>query len=242
MSGPQTSFLDNLKEAVRENPLSAALIGGGAIWLLIGNQKLKSAANTVSAAASPLADPGPQNLRPGPSTFANSPPTASEMDNGSSQHVSETLHQATSAASDAVSGAAGAVKGRLDEGVTYARENFNKLGDVLTPEETLQQVRSSLSDLLEKQPLVLGAIGLAVGAAVAGAFSASDLENEWVGELSDSVKEELNARAGAVSQSVREASDTFKAEIDDVGAESLERLQQTGRSAMDAAAERLRTR
>jgi hypothetical protein len=83
--------------------------------------------------------------------------------------------------------------------------------------------------------LVLGAIGLALGAAVAGAFGPSDLENEWVGEVSDKVKEDLNARAGAVSQSVREASDTLKAEIDDIGSEALERLQETGRNAMDAA-------
>ena len=66
------------------------------------------------------------------------------------------------------------------------------------------RVQSTFSDLLERQPLVLGAIGLAVGAAIAGAFSASDLENGSMGELSDNVKEDLNARAGAVSQSVRE--------------------------------------
>ena len=62
-----------------------------------------------------------------------------------------------------------------------------------------------------------------------------DVENEWVGELSDGVKADLNARAAAVSESVREASDTLKAEIGDMGAESLERLQETGRNAMDAA-------
>jgi hypothetical protein len=63
----------------------------------------------------------------------------------------------------------------------------------------------------------------------------SDLENEWGGDLSDSVKADLSVRAAAVSQSVREASDTLKAEIGDMGAESLERLQDTGRNAMDAA-------
>ena len=101
------------------------------------------------------------------------------------------------------------------------------------------QVQSTFSDLLERQPLVLGAIGLAVGAAIAGAF---DLENDSMGELGDNVKEDLNARAGAVSQSVREASDTLKTELDDMGAETLERLQATGRSGMDAVRENMRAR
>ena len=79
---------------------------------------------------------------------------------------------------------------------------------------------------------MLGAIGLAVGAAVASAFRASDLENEWVGEYSDSVKEDLSKRAGAVSQSVREAADTLKNEIKDAGTETFDRVKQAG---MDAA-------
>ena len=235
MSGIQTSFLDNLREAVRENPLAAALIGGGALWLLMGNERLKSAASSVSAATAPLADIGARNLRSAAPKFTNSPPTAPEMDDGSSQHVRETLHDATSAASDAVSDTAAAIKDRFEQGAIKAHENIGKLGDALPRKETFAQVQSSLSNLLERQPLLLGAMGLAIGAAVAGAFRTSDLENEFMGKLSDRVKEDLNARGDAVSQSVREASDTLKAEIVDMRAESLERLQETGRNAMDAA-------
>ena len=34
--------------AARKNPIAAALIGGGALWLLIGNEKLKSAASLAT--------------------------------------------------------------------------------------------------------------------------------------------------------------------------------------------------
>jgi hypothetical protein len=228
-----SNFFDNLKEAVGENPLSAALIGGGALWLLFGNERLKSAAASVSAAtAPPLADIR-TNLRPSGPEFANSPQTAPEMDHGS-LHDGHTLGEITSAAS----GAANAIKDRLGEGATYAREGFSKAAEVLPPKEAIARVQSSISDLIERQPLVLGAIGLAVGVAVASAFTASDLENEWIGEVSDRVKDDLEARAGSVSHSVREASDTLKATFRDLGSEAAARLQETGRNVMDAAREK----
>jgi len=87
----------------------------------------------------------------------------------------------------------------------HARENFWQAGYPLPGKEAFKKARSSLADVLDRQPLVLGAVGLAIGAAVAGAFRTSDLENEWVGKLSDDVKADLNTRAGAVSQSLREA-------------------------------------
>ena len=90
-------------------------------------------------------------------------------------------------------------------------------------------------------PLVLGAVGLTIGAAIAGAFRASDLENEWVGELSDDVKADLNTRAGAVSQSLREATDTLSAEVGDVGAETIDRVKQAGIDAADAARKKVRS-
>jgi hypothetical protein len=137
-----------------------------------------------------------------------------------------------------MSGAADKIRDRLDEGVAYARENLGKRGP---GKESLAKAQSSLADMLERQPLVLGAIGLAIGATVAGAFQTSDLENEWIGDLSDDVKADLNTRAGAVSQSLREASDTLNAELGDTGAEAIDRVKQAGMDAADAAREKVKS-
>ena len=145
------------------------------------------------------------------------------MDHEGSFGLGETLHHASTAASDAVSKAADQIRDRFDEGTDYARNIVGQLDETLPGKETFTRAQSSLADLLERQPLVLGAIGLALGAAVAGAFRASDVENEWVGEYSDSVREDRKKRAGALSQSVREAADTLKDEIKDAGTETFER-------------------
>ena len=239
MSRKQRGFFDSLASAVQGNPLAAALIGGGALWLLIGNDRLKGAASSAAAAASPV-DVGARNLRSAASGLQRTaaPPTAPEMDHEGSFHVGEPLRDAGNAASDAMSGAADKIRDRFDEGVAYARENFGKLSP---GKGSLAKAQSSLADMLERQPLVLGAIGLAIGAAVAGGFRTSDLENQWIGDLSDDVKADLNTRAGAVSQSLSEASDTLKAELGDTGAEAIDRVKQAGMDAADAAREKVRS-
>jgi len=243
MSGTPSSFVDGLTAAVRENPLAAALIGGGALWLLIGNDKLKNAASSLTAAAAPLADAGMRGQRAAASKFEDGYNSVrdrtSRMQDEASRGFGETVRNAKSAASDAMSDVADTMSDRFDEGVTGAREVWERLGRAVPKRETLAQAQSSLSDLLERQPLVLGAVGLAIGATVAGALAKSSLEDGWVGDLSDSLKADLSTRAGAVSQSVREASDTLKAEFEDAGAEYVDRVKQAGRDAMDAAREKV---
>ena len=237
MTSPGTGFLDSLVSAVRDNPLAAALIGGGAAWLLIGNQNLKNSAATVTAAATPIVDITARKLRTATSRPGrpDAPPTAPEMGEDLSPAFAENARQAASSASDFVSGAAETVRQNLGDSMAQARDRIGNLANPLPGKEAFAKLQSSLSDTIERQPLVIGMIGLAIGAAVAGAFRASDLENEWAGDLSDSVKADLGTRAQAVTQSLREASDTLQAELGDTGAEAVNRLKQAGIDAARAA-------
>ena len=139
-----------------------------------------------------------------------------------------------------LSGAAEQIRDRIGESTTLAREKISALGTALPDKETYSKAQSTLADLLERQPLVLGVMGAAIGAALAGAFRTSDIENEWLGEISDEVKADIETRAGAVSQSIRKSSDTLKAELSDTGAEGLDRVRRAGRDAAGAAQEVVR--
>lgn len=243
MSGTQGNFIDGLTAAARENPLAAALIGGGALWLLIGNDKLKNAASSLTAATAPAADTAARAQRAAASTFEDGYNSVrdrtSRMQDEASRGFNETVRNARSAASDGMSDVADTMSDRFDEVVTGAGEMWDLLGRALPRKDALTHAQSSLTDLFDKQPLLLGAVGLAIGATVAGALAKSSLEDEWVGEFSDSLKADLNTRVGAVSQSVREASDTLKAEFEDAGAEYVDRVKQAGRDAMEAAREKV---
>jgi len=239
MNTSRGSFVDGLATACRENPLAAALIGGGALWLLIGSDRLKNAAGSVTSAAAPLADLGARAQRSVASTWEDTYDSVRDrttrVQDQASRGIDETMRRTRAAASDAMSGAAETMSERFGEGVAGAREMFDRLGRALPRKETFAQAQSSLSDLLERQPLVLGAVGLAIGAAVGGAIARTEVEDEWVGNLSDGLKEDLKERAGAVSQSVREAADTLKGEITDAGAEYAVRVKQAGQDVIEAA-------
>jgi hypothetical protein len=66
-------------------------------------------------------------------------------------------------------------------------------------------VQQDLGRLLERQPLMLGAVGLAIGAAMAAAVPTTETEKSIMGEASDAVKEQakkLASGATAVGQQI----------------------------------------
>ncbi len=73
-------------------------------------------------------------------------------------------------------------------------------------------VRSNLSDIFRSQPLALGAIGVAIGAGIAAALPRTELETDYVGETSDTLKkraaefaDEQVGRATKVAENVMAA-------------------------------------
>jgi len=57
-------------------------------------------------------------------------------------------------------------------------------------------VRDNLTDLFKAQPLALGAIGLAIGAGIAAALPATEIENSYLGETSETLKNKAAEIAG----------------------------------------------
>jgi len=187
-------LLSDLGNAVRENPVSAALIGMGVLWMIAGGRssKLGSLLGDLPDAASGTFDAASRGLR---STLSR----ASDGVSGAGNAVGS----ATSAALAQVADVGGKI-------ADQASHRFSGLPDA--GREMFGTARSGLSDLFEAQPLALGVIGLGIGASIAAALPPTEIERTYLGETSDRLKSQSTEFIGEkVDQVVQTAQDVVGA-------------------------------
>ncbi len=131
----------------------------------------------------------------------------------------ESVSGAASSAFEAVSGAAGttyetvgSAAGKSYEGVSKAAGfAYDKAGDLGG------QVKINYDYYIEENPLAVGAVALALGAAVGFAIPLTKTENEYLGEYRDNVLEKAQATAqdaiGTVKQMAGEAQKAIVSEV-----------------------------
>jgi hypothetical protein len=170
-----SDFIQDLGDAVRKNPLSAALIGMGVLWLFTGGRPVESAGDAVRK----------MGLDRIPDAAGNAFDAARSTVRSGTDAIGEHVASAKDAVGDGAAGAFdNAARGR-DYADTASEYVTSMPG---TGTEIFNTVRSNLSDVFRAQPLALGAIGIAIGAGIAAALPATELETDYLGETSDTVK------------------------------------------------------
>jgi len=183
-------FVGDLAEAARSNPVSAALIGMGAVWLLTSQSRR-----------------GEEIIRR--TGIDRLPNVARDAWEGASSNFhagAETVQDAAKSAADAVRERGGEVADQVAQAgkrlssaaADYADDLPNQAGSLL------DDVRANLGELFRSQPLAIGAVGLAIGAAIAASFPTTEIEGEYLGETSDFVKDKASEFAGEQVERVTE--------------------------------------
>jgi hypothetical protein len=202
VSEKATDFVRDLGDAVRRNPVSAALIGMGIVWMfsgriagLSGEAARRAGLDRIPDAAGDAFDAAGSAVKSG-----------------------------ARAVSDSVGSVAGNVQTSaaavVDKASQFGRQQAEVVSDYAKSlpgfgADMIGEARSSLAELFRTQPLALGAIGLAIGAGIAAALPATDLEAEVLGETADTVKEKARqfaseqvSRAKSAAESVVSAAAT----------------------------------
>lgn len=100
--------------------------------------------------------------------------------------------------SGAASAAAGGARRASARAGAFAHDAGDRLGQVG------HRARDSWSYLAQEQPLVLGAIGIAVGAALAAAIPPTRAEDELMGETADTLKDEAREEVSRAKEAATE--------------------------------------
>ena len=171
-----SDFIRDLGQSARKNPISAALIGMGILWLFTGNRPVERAGEIVRRAGfDRIPDVAGNAFQAARSTLRSSADSLGE--------------QVTSGEDALQEGGAGV----WDRAARFGREQADALSEYAgsLPESgtaMFDTVRSNLTELFRAQPLALGAVGLAIGAGIAAALPPSEVEAAYLGETSDTVK------------------------------------------------------
>ena len=108
----------------------------------------------------------------------------------------ERFVESAESAKDAAHRTAASVKEGMGRATESVRAGVNRTANMAQSQG--RQARDTFNSLLEEQPLILGAIGLAIGAIIGAALPSTEQEDTLVGELSDKTLnkgKEIGARA-----------------------------------------------
>jgi hypothetical protein len=189
-------FVGDLAEAVQRNPISAALIGMGAVWLFTSHTR--SGEELVRRSANVARDAWE-------GTSSNFRSRAENVQNAA-RDAANTIRERGGEVADQVTQAG---RGLAHAAADYADDLPNQAGSLL------DDVRDNLRELFRSQPLAIGAVGLAIGAAIAASFPTTETETDYLGETSDFVKDKASEFAGEQVERVTEVGKKVAAAVAD---------------------------
>jgi len=207
--GDGGQMLANLKTQARDNPMALALIGGGLAWLMMGSGPelpIRSSSGKPSPFPATPSRPLPSHDSQGGTA---TPPTANAGDaNPARPTVAKTSSGALASAREAVGDGlhlVGDRAGEIAQGLQAAgTETLSGIRD--STAGLGHQARRGFLDVLDREPLVIGAIGVAVGAAIGALLPATQLERQHLGTAGEALKNQAESLVEKGAAAVKEAS------------------------------------
>lgn len=201
--GGGSEMISNLGAQVKENPMALAMIGAGMAMLMVGK---KSPEPYAATGVSPDAGYGvePADAGYGAGRFGQVGEAAST--------VSDKAHGIASGLGEKASD----LKHHLTDSAGHAVESARHLGGQAA--QTGRKVQTTFENMMQDEPLIVGALGLALGVAVGAALPSTPLEDRSFGAVRDDLvetgkeklaeaKDSLKATGAAAYEAVKDEAD-----------------------------------
>jgi hypothetical protein len=210
--GDINQMLGNLKTQVRENPLALAMVGSGLAWLMMGS----GPGGTNGLPNRNALSGDRQSGRPmaGSNTYGANTSNSTSFGSGGSASAGTGFRASASALGEKVSETAGELSESaartmhdLRDGAADSLSHASQAGA-----DAAARAKSTFFDALDREPLVLGALGVAVGAAIGAMLPTTSVEREYLGDASSKAREGAGELVAEGIDKAREVgSDAYRA-------------------------------
>lgn len=200
MSGASNKVLTTAVDQLRENPIPIALIGLGVAWLAISQTRRYPGGSGYQPAGYYPTYEG-YDEEEGLRAKVKAKAEAAKV------KLAETAEKAKSKLADAQHQAADGVtsaRGKAGEYAHLAQEKAGEYG---------RAARQRFDETLDSEPLVIGAIGLAVGAAIGAALPSTPVERRYIGPARSKVADRAKASLDDVKDVAQRAYGQVKDEL-----------------------------
>lgn len=179
------SMLTTLKSQVQGNPLPVALVGVGLAWLMAG----QGGATGATSSSRPYPTGSAAAPRPA-EAYGYSGSGNADDNSGMIDSIKETAAGLASAASSMAGSAADSVSTTANEAAHTLSGQARSYAAASSDHAT--KAATATADMLRQEPLVLAALGLALGTAIGALLPRTDIEDAQVGDLSDKVRDKAS--------------------------------------------------
>ncbi len=198
-------FGRNLGEQAKQNPVPLLLTALGLSWMMLSDRRAGTDYSTRSERWDRDADleHGEANVR--------------EKVGGAVRKVSDTVGKVTDTVSGAIDSAKDAVHRTADRAHDITSSVKDEAGAASSSlRRRTQRTRDNVTTLFHDQPLIAGAFGIAIGAALGAMLPSTETEDRLLGEASDEATAQARTMASEQYERVKDAA---KDVAGDMGAE-----------------------
>jgi ElaB/YqjD/DUF883 family membrane-anchored ribosome-binding protein len=212
-------FGATLSRSIRDNPIPVALVGVGIAWLMMSGQAGRGRQHSQSEQ---YAGMNPGALTEGSAESGVNRAASAAADAG--RKVKDTMSEMTSRAGDMMTSA----RERISATAGDTRMRVSELS--ARTREQMYRTRGTLTHVLEEQPLVVGAIGLAVGAVLGASLPSTRREDELMGGTRDDMMHSARDAVGEQAEALKESAQRI---AETAGQEAGRRTQEAGMTGSD---------
>lgn len=219
-------FGRNLNESVRNNPIPVALVGIGLAWMMMSGRRGSIGSSSGASIHDSMHGSMHDSMHGSISGSMSSSMSSMHGDGSSSggmmqgmrdsaQHMADRTREMTGSARDRLSSTAAGARESIASTAAGARDRMTDIAH--RSRDQMSRARAGMSQVIDEQPVVVGALGVALGAMLGAALPSTRQEDQLMGEMRD----DLMARAGSMA---RDYADRAAGQARNVSQQAAERM------------------